>query len=266
MQLERLTTYIGARVTGIDLATVVPGDREMIRDLLEEHLVLFFVGQSMDLAKFRAFGEVIGELERTPSVAKMSDEFDVVDIIEVPKGGVRGGYTDQWHTDVYLSGRPPYASILRPEYLPSTGGDTLWASMYAAYEMMSPSLQRLADDLEVEVARENAVFVHPVVRVHPRTGRKALNVNSLFSRRIVGVSAIESAKLIDMFRNLAIIPDVQVRYRWTLDAVAMWDNGFTQHYAVADYDEPRRMQRLSVVGGPVLSIADYGDQSGGAKG
>jgi taurine dioxygenase len=138
--------------------------------------------------------------------------------------------------------------------------------MYAAYEMMSPPLQRLADELEVEVARENAAFVHPVVRVHPRTGRKALNVNSLFSRRIVGVSSIESAKLIDMFRNLAIIPDVQVRYRWTLDTVAMWDNGFTQHYAVADYDEPRRMQRLSLAGGPVLSIADYSDQSGGAEG
>jgi alpha-ketoglutarate-dependent taurine dioxygenase len=69
MQLERLTTYIGARVSGIDLATVVPSDREMIRDLLEKHLVLFFVGQSMGLAKYRALGEIIGELERTPSVA-----------------------------------------------------------------------------------------------------------------------------------------------------------------------------------------------------
>jgi alpha-ketoglutarate-dependent taurine dioxygenase len=123
--------------------------------------------------------------------------------------------------------------------------------------MMSPPLQRLADELQVEVVRETATFVHPVVRVHPRSGRRGLNVNSLFSRRILGVSSTESAKLIDMFRTLAVPPDAQVRYRWTMDTVAMWDNGFTQHYAVADYDEPRRMQRLTVLGEPVLGVRDH---------
>jgi taurine dioxygenase len=259
MKLEQLTPHIGARVSGIDLASLGPDDRGGIRDLLERHLVLFFVDQSLSLQAYKQFGEIVGELEETPSVAKLGDGFDLVDIIEVPKGIGRGAYTDQWHTDVYLSGRPPYASILRPEYLPSVGGDTLWANMYAAYELMSPPLRRLADELEVEVVRDiSAAFIHPVVRVHPRTGRRALNVNSLFSRRIVGVSAAESAKLIDMFRTLAVLPEVQVRYRWTLDTIAIWDNGFTQHYAIADYDEPRRMQRLTVRGERVLSVRDCG--------
>jgi taurine dioxygenase len=122
---------------------------------------------------------------------------------------------------------------------------------------MSPPLQRLADELDVEVVRGAAAFIHPVVRVHPRSGRRALNVNSLFSRRIVGVSSTESSKLIDMFRTLAILPDVQVRYRCTLDPGAMWDNGFTQHYAVADYAKPRRMQRITIVGEQVFGVRDH---------
>jgi taurine dioxygenase len=257
MQIEKLTPHIGARISGLDLAALGPQDRNLICDLLEQHLVLFFIGQSLDVRAYKRFGQIIGEFERTPSVPHLSGEFDDVDIIEVPKGLVRGSYTDQWHTDVYASGLPPYATILRPEYLPSVGGDTIWADLYAAYELMSPPLQRLADELQVEVVRGSGSFIHPVVRVHPRSGRRALNVNSLFSRRIVDVSSTESGKLIDMFRTLAILPDVQVRYRWTLDTIAMWDNGFTQHYAVADYAEPRRMQRITIVGEPILGVRDY---------
>jgi taurine dioxygenase len=256
MRVEALTPHIGARVSGIDLATLDPRDRDGLRELLEKHLVLFFVGQSLDLPAYKRFGEVVGELEETPAVAKL-DIDKLVDIIESPKGQPRGEFTDQWHTDVYLSGQPPYASILRPEYLPAVGGDTLWANLYAAYEMMAEPLKRLADVLEVTVVRGAAEFIHPVVRVNPRTGRRALNVNSLFSRRIIGVSATESDHLIEMFRTLAVRPEVQIRYRWTLDTVTMWDNGFTQHYAIADYDQPRRMQRLTVRGEPVLSIKDY---------
>jgi taurine dioxygenase len=257
MQVETLTPHIGARVSGLDLASLEPGDRRMIRDLLERHLVLFFVGQSLDLHAYKRFGDVVGDLEKTPSVPHLDGDLEMVEIIEVPKDVQRGGYTDQWHSDIYLSRNSPYALILRPEYLPSVGGDTLWASSYAAYEMMSPPLQRLADELEVQVVRGATEFVHPVVRVNPRTGRRGLNVNSLFSRRIMGVSAAESAKLLDMFRTLATLPDIQVRYRWTPDTVAMWDNGFTQHYATADYAGPRRMLRLTVTGEPVLGVRDY---------
>jgi len=258
VQIERLTPHIGARVSGIDLSALGPDSRAEIRALLEEHLVLFFVGQSFDAASFKRFGEVVGELEVTPLLANLGGDLKAVHIVEVPPGVVRGAYADAWHTDVPFRERPPYATILRPEHLPDLGGDTLWASMYAAYEMMSEPLRRLADGLEVVQAVSNSrgtfEYTHPVVRVNPATGRRGLYVNSIFSRSIVGVSKVESAKLIDIFCTLATLPDVQVRYRWTPDTVAMWDNRFTQHYAASDYDQPRRMQRLTVVGDPVVGL------------
>jgi taurine dioxygenase len=261
MDIERLTPNIGACVSGLDLATLVPADRPMIRDLLEQHMVLFFTGQSLTPASFRSFGEVVGDLEVTPLLPGLSGDNDPIHIVEAPAGVERGRFADAWHTDVPFRECPPYATILKPEYLPSLGGDTLWASMYAAYEMMSEPLRRLADSLEVVQAvatpRGTFEFTHPVVRVHPITGRRGLNVNSVFSRRIVDVSVVESARLIEMFCTLATVPDVQVRYRWTPDTVAIWDNRFTQHYATSDYNEPRRMQRLTVIGEPVLGIGKH---------
>jgi taurine dioxygenase len=255
MEVRRLTPHIGARVRGIDLATATPADRPMLRGLLEEHLVLFFEGQAFDLHAYKRFGEAVGDLEVTPLLPGLGDDLAEVHIVEAPPGRTRG-YADAWHTDVPFRELPPYATILRPEYLPSLGGDTLWASMYAAYEGLSDSLRRLADELDVVqgVSAPAGTFehVHPAVRVHPVTGRRGLNINSVFSKRIVGASRVESAELIRMFVALATLPDYQLRFAWSPDIVAVWDNRFTQHYASADYDEPRRMQRMTVVGEAVL--------------
>jgi taurine dioxygenase len=256
MKVERLTAHLGARVSGIDLTKLDDDRRPEIRALLEEHLVLFFVDQSLDPQRFKRFGEIVGSLEVTPLLPNLGGDLEAVHIVEAPPGVTRGAFADAWHTDVPFRERPPYATILRPEYLPSLGGDTIWASMYAAYEMMSEPLRRLADSLEVVQAASTLEFTHPAVRVNPVTGRRGLYINSVFSKKIVGVSTAESKKLIDMFCVLATPPDVQVRYRWTPDTVAMWDNRFTQHYATADYDEPRRMQRLTVIGDRVLGPGD----------
>lgn len=257
MQIERLSRHIGARVSGLDLGTLTPDDRGEIRALLEEHLVLFFTGQALDLHGFHRFGEVVGALEQTPLFKPLAKGLEAVHVLEVPENAVRGGFADQWHTDVPFREKPPYATILKPDVLPSIGGDTLWASMYAAYELMSVPLQRLADSLEVVQAvsssRGTYEYTHPAVRIHPQTGRKGLYINRTFSKQIVGASLVESRHLIDMFCDLATIPDVQVRYRWTPDTVAMWDNRFTQHYATTDYDEPRRMHRLTVAGETVIA-------------
>ncbi len=261
MKVERLNPVIGARVSDIDLAGFTRDDRDDLRALLEEHLVLFFTGQSLDPHTYKRFGEAIGELEVTPMLPGLGGDLDEIHFVEVPAEAQRGFYSDAWHSDVPFRECPPYASILRPEVLPPLGGDTMWASMYAAYERLAPPLRRLADELEVVQAvsspRGSFEYTHPAVRVHPGTGRRGLYINSVFSKRIVGASVVESARLIDMFSMLAVIPDVQLRYRWTLDTVAIWDNRFTQHYAAYDYSEHRRMQRMTVIGEPVVSIADW---------
>ncbi|WP_109807548.1 TauD/TfdA dioxygenase family protein [Sphingosinithalassobacter portus] len=261
MNLEKITPHIGARIAGVDLAQLTKDDREWLREMLEEHLVLFFTGQQLQPEQYLAFGEVIGDLEVTPLLPSLGGAMEAVHIVENDQNYAKGEFADMWHTDVPFRERPPYATILRPEYLPTLGGDTLWSSMYAAYEGMADSLRRFVDELEVVqsvmfkgVLREH---VHPAVRVNPRTGRRGLYINTRFSKRVVGLSELESNDVIRMFSSVATLPDYQLRHRWTPDIVAMWDNGFTQHYAVADYREPRRMQRMTVVGEPVIGVAEW---------
>jgi taurine dioxygenase len=158
-------------------------------------------------------------------------------------------------------------SILRAVTLPSAGGDTCFASMGAAYESLSPVLRSFVDPLHAEhtdamvrtlTADMSAVSqgpprpavstVHPVVALHPETGRKLLNVNGNWTSRIVELAEAESRMILDMLFAAVRSPDVQCRFRWTAGAVAFWDNRAVQHYAVADYRERRVMQRVTVVG------------------
>jgi taurine dioxygenase len=256
MKVERLSPHIGARVSGLDLRELQLSDRQMIRDLLEDHLVLFFTGQNLSDAEFNAYGRVVGDVESLTMLETLGGDLAAVHIVEAKPGMGRGRFTDAWHSDACYLPEPPYATTIKPVYLPDLGGDTLWASMYAAYELLAEPLRRMADELQVVQGALDYQSVHPVVRVNPRTGRRGLYVNSVFSKQILDVSALESAKLIDMFCALATVPDVQVRYRWTPDTVCIWDNRFTQHYAVADYSDPRRMHRLNVKGEKVLGIRD----------
>ena len=261
MRLERLTPHIGARVTGIDLATVGRGAREELRAVLEAHLVLFFADQSMDVQAYKRFGEAMGELEVTPLLPSLGGGMEVVHFVEAMPNQPRGTFADRWHTDVPFRERPPYGSILRPEILPPLGGDTLWASMYAAYEALPDSLRRLADELEAvhAVARPQGAewFVHPVVRVNPVTGRRGLYVNRMYTQNIVGLGQAESSKLLDLFYSHLALPDFQVRFRWSMDVIAIWDNRFTQHYAVADYRDRRRMLRMTMTGDRPIGPRDW---------
>jgi taurine dioxygenase len=259
MNVDRLTPNIGARISGLDLRGVQLSQRGELRGLLEEHLVLFFVGQQLSLDEFQHFGEVMGELKRGVATPGFRGPDDYIIRIEVPPGTRRGGYADRWHTDEPYLEEPNTATILMPDCLPSAGGDTCWASMYAAYDLLSEPLKRLADELAAThftAGRFKGEWTHPVVRVNPKTGRRALYVNSIFTRDIANLSAQESKEVLDLFVRLATPPEAQVRYRWTPDTVAIWDNRFSQHYAVSDYSEPRRMFRMLVRGEPVVGLRD----------
>jgi taurine dioxygenase len=159
---------------------------------------------------------------------------------------------------------PTYGAVLAPDVLPSIGGDTLWASTYAAYEALDKPMQALIEDLRaVHQAASPVMCVeasHPVVRVNPRTGRRGLFVNRLWTKRIEGLAPVESANLLEMLLTHSTLPDFQVRYAWTADTVVLWDNRFTQHYAVRDYAEPRRMIRTSTFGERPIGPKEYAAQ------
>ena len=264
MKLERLNPHLGAGITGADLTQFTLADRDELQAMLDEHLVLFFVGQRLEPQQLLSFAEAFGEIqppeEAAPHTPTLPGNLNRLHYVEVT-GTQRGTYSDIWHSDVSCFEKPTYGAILAPETLPAIGGDTLWASMYAAYEALAPSLQALLEDKRaIHQAASSFMFVeasHPIVRVNPRTGRRGLYVNRLFTKRIEGLPPIESASLLDMLTAHCALPDFQVRYSWTPDTVVLWDNRFTLHYAVRDYSEPRRMIRTSTVGERPIGPGEY---------
>jgi len=266
ISIRRVTAAIGAEVIGPDLASGVDRDEAAtIRQALLDHEVLFFRDQAMDteqqLRFARAFGEVDLPLFRTTSSPRP-------EVLVLDQVAPRGEGADSWHADNTYMQAPPMASILQALRLPTVGGDTCWASMTAAYNALSPAMQRFLDgltavhSLEIMAERTKHVsnaslrekvgdqppVVHPVVRVHPETGRRLLNVNANWTSHIVELNRRESdALLAFLFRHLQD-PQFQVRFHWEDGSVAFWDNRAVQHYAVPDYTERRVMQRVTLAG------------------
>lgn len=269
MEIEPLTPTIGAEVRGLDLRRPLPAETvAAVRRALLDHLVLFFRGQLLTIDEHLRFARYFGEVDLPPFRSPGADrpELTVLDQTE-PKG--EGA--DSWHADYTHRPEPPMASILRAvELPPDGGGDTCFASMYAAYDDLSPAMQALVDGLHAvntlqmmaERARERTPgvslvddaaggypsFVHPVVRVHPETGRKLLNVNANWTSRITELTERESRAVLDLLLDHLTSPDYQCRFRWRPHSVAFWDNRAVQHFAVADYRQRRVMHRITLAG------------------
>jgi alpha-ketoglutarate-dependent taurine dioxygenase len=270
LDLERLGPGFGVRVHGVDLGQATDAQVRAIRAALAEHKVLFFSGQhSLDPDRQVTLGRRLGQVTEShpvvPGVDEAHPEIYALDSAE-------GGFADIWHTDVTFVRRPPLGSVLRAVVLPPTGGDTQWADAQLAYESLSAPVQRLADELvavhdgtrefgyylaqreartrwEGEQYRALTPVEHPVVRVHPETGRKGLFVNPGFTSHIKDVSDAESRSLLDLFYAHITKPEHIVRHRWSVGDVAMWDNRSTLHYANRDYGGERRvMHRITLRG------------------
>lgn len=270
--VERLVPTFAAQVYDVDLREVAEaGMAPQLYSLLVEHKVLFFRDQQLDPASQAALGQAIGELTVSHPVATGAGP-DHPEIYEVDS--FDGGRSDVWHTDVTFMPRPPMASILRAVTLPEVGGNTNWVDLEAAYASLSPAVRRLADELvaEHDGSREWAEYLekrrggegnewdgeqvrqlkpvpHPVVRVHPDTGRRSLFVNPGFTTRIRDVSDAESRGLLDAFFAHVSKPEHLVRHRWQPGDVVVWDNRSTAHYADFNYGNTRRvMHRITVRG------------------
>lgn len=267
MDIEPLTPTIGAVVRGVDLRDELDdGTVAAIRRALLDHLVVVFRDQDLDDEAHLAFALRFGTLSIPPLATTYQDTPAVTVLDQIhPKG--EGA--DQWHSDNSFMAHPPLGSILRCVRLPEGGGgDTCFASAYAAYEQMPAPLRRLADELEavhditkpltkaiadghttldlVETQKRWPPVVHPVVITHHETGRRALYVNRNSTTRIVGFDDRQNEAILPLLCDQFRSPDIQCRVRWEPGTVAFWDNRSVQHYAVADYHQRRVMHRVTI--------------------
>jgi taurine dioxygenase len=255
IQVQKLTPHAGAEIHGVDLAR--PLDERTfkeIHDALIEHGVIFFRDQHLTPDEQKAFGRLFGELHLHPAAPSLLDGHPEILVIHADETSKRVA-GEEWHSDVSCDLEPPMGSILYMHELPPVGGDTLFASMHAAYDTLSAPMQRFLEPLTAMhegehvyrgrygVKDEGRVFPkaeHPVIRTHPVSGRKALFVNRGFTTRIVGLKKAESAAVLDFLFRHVETPELHCRFRWQPRSVAFWDNRAVQHHAMWDYYPQRR--------------------------
>lgn len=274
LHVEPLGPVLGAEVAGLRIADTVDDDTAaVLRTLLLRHKVLFLRDLDLTHAQHLALGRVFGPLEGHPVIAHVPGHPEILDIrgaegrVEDAEGDRRFRALDKWHSDVTFRASPSLGAVLRARELPAIGGDTLWVDAAAAYEGLSDEVKariegrtathdllfdfgdRIAPDRRAAMAAEFPPQHHLIVRTHPDTGEKVLFVNASFTSRIDGLDDAEGASLLAHLLERFKVPEYQVRFRWTPNAVAIWDNRSTQHYPVADYwPARRRMERVTIAG------------------
>ena len=268
MMVRRIAGALGAEIEGVDLRG--PLSKELAAELRAawlEHLVVFFRGQDLSLAQFMAFAEKFGEPVEYPMVQGLEGYPKIIEVKKLEHERVNFGGI--WHTDTAYLERPPMASMLLAREVPPFGGDTLFASMYAAYEALSPGMKKLLEGLKAVNSSEKAdasrtredrlktsrkssdrfEAEHPVVRTHPETGKKALYVNVGHTVRFAGWTEPESAQLLGYLFQHQIRPEFTCRFSWQPGSIAFWDNRCAQHNPVNDYHGYRRvMHRITLAG------------------
>ncbi|CAM3838541.1 TauD/TfdA dioxygenase family protein [Nocardiopsis rhodophaea] len=243
-----LSGALGAEVHGVRLEEVTDEEFAELRRLLLEYLVIFIPGQDGWSPESRiAFGRRFGELEVHPYLPHL-DGHPEIQIID----SEQDGKIPIWHTDMTYTANPPVGSILQIVRGPGRGGDTMWSNQYLAYEALSAPLRDMLDGLTaihaIKIPGLESRAEHPVVRVHPETGRRALFVNRAHTSHIAQLSRNESDALLQHLTEFATAPEFTCRYQWSPGDVAIWDNRVTQHYAVDDYARRRTGYRLVVLG------------------
>ena len=268
LKIRKLTASIGAEVAGVDLREPLSAEmRGAILEALVTHHVIFFRDQDITPEQQVAFAKQFGPISFPPFAPKYGTN---PELIVLDQESPRGEGADAWHSDNSFMSEPPMGSVLRAVQIPEFGGDTCFASTVAAYEALSPPIQRLIDGLAavhditmplqkgiaaghttVDLAEVQAKWPpveHPIARTHPITGKKSLYVNRNSTTHIVGLTERENEALLPMLMDHVRSPEFQCRFTWDTNSVAFWDNRSAQHFAVPDYETRRIMNRVTIAG------------------
>jgi len=260
LSVAPMSPYIGAEISGIDITK--PLDAAVIgeiRSALLIHQVVFFRDQDFDPASLKRFGAYFGDLH-IHSGMKGMDDYPEVRALSADESSkhVSG---EVWHTDLSCDPVTPMGSILNVKTLPPVGGDTIFASMYAAYDELSDRMKAYLDGLTAthdgglafrrfDPDKKYNVSSHPVIRRHPESGRNTIYVNRGFTSRINELPEREGKAILEYLFEHCEKPEYQVRFRWRENSVAFWDNRCTQHLAIWDYFPHRRAGiRVQIAGG-----------------
>jgi len=275
----------GASVTGVDLRK--PLNAEQIKAITKawhEHLVLVFPGQDLAPQELVTFTSQFGDIERNDNVPyyRHPEYPEVLLVSNKPVNGKPSQTRNtgrNWHADLTYTDRPAKGSALLCKEKPAVGGDTMFANLYMAYDTLSPVLRSFIEKLEAvhditlikgfsrrdpkqveEMRRLNPPIAHPVVGIHPETGRKMLFISERV-RNFVGMTEEESKPLLEFLNRHATSPEFVYRHRWSVNDVVMWDNRATLHVALADFDQTqsRHMMRCSLLGEPSGYVVQDGE-------
>ena len=260
---------LGAELHGVDLATNL-SDKVLtaIRELLVEHEVIFFRNQNISHEQHKQMANFFGPLQTHPAYGTVPN-FPEITILE--STAEHPSKIEEWHTDMTFRQHPPMGSILRSKICPPNGGDTLWSSMTSAYDGLSRPIKDFLDNLSAEhdfsygfkeslaepggrekledAVKANPPVIHPVIRIHPESGKKVIFVNSLFTTKILELGSSESRSILNFLYDHVKTPEFTCRFNWEPNSIAFWDNRSTQHKPVNDYFPAHRMlERITIDG------------------
>lgn len=267
---EPYTHNIGAVIHGLDLRQPLDDTTQAeLQDALARHEVIFFRDQDLTPEQHVRFTRTFGDVAEVKAFFPRLQSHPEIEIVESTADRPRAA--SNWHADITWREQPPLGTSLYAQVIPATGGDTVWASLTKAWESLPPAFQAYletltavhtweisgwteyllrkdASDDELKAARTKYPPVeHPVVRVHPVTGKKILYVNSTFTSHIKGLTRSASDALLTQLFELVRVPEFQARLRWAPGTLAVWDNRSTQHYAVGDFFlQHRKLHRITI--------------------
>ena len=269
--LEQITPTIGAEISNVDLSQNLSKEKldQIYQDLIEYN-VIFFRNQELSPKNHIALAKSFGEIEPPHPVYPHVKDFPEIVLLE--NDANKPPDTDEWHTDVTFKSDPAFASILYSKIIPPSGGDTLWCSLSAIYEALPNTTKKyletlravhdmgsfrnnfIDDDNEKSAQKVSEGFqkfgnaIHPIVKVHPISNKKLLYINPSFTSQIVGMNMTDSNNLLSYLFNFMNKPEFQIRFKWSANTIAIWDNRCTMHYAIGDYmPHHRQMNRITVL-------------------